>query len=298
MNLRQLEVFQAVLQTGSMSAAARLLCITPSAVSKAVAHTELQLGYRLFNRTGGPHATQRPRCWPWSPGSIYRQLDALQRTARNLPPPNWAMCDWRPSLHHARVLPTCCTSMRCSTPGRCGSAHHSPGPDDAGLAHAQCGFWSGLFEHPHPQVHSELLVSGRLSLAVARTVWDRAPRAAAPAARLAQVPAIRLVGTTHAPVHRQHRTPPGHPRRARHPGADLAAGAGAGAAGHGLDGGGLPHRHSPGPGPHRGGGTARPAAHVALQLHASQHPPGLHATRMLAMLPALLHQALSPRPRA
>ena len=51
MNLRQLEVFQAVLQTGNMSAAARLLCITPSAVSKAIAHTELQLGYRLFNRT-------------------------------------------------------------------------------------------------------------------------------------------------------------------------------------------------------------------------------------------------------
>ena len=55
-------------------------------------------------------------------------------------------------------------------------------------------FGLGFFEHPHPQVHSELLVSGRLSLAVARTVWDRAPRAAALAARLAQVPAIRLVG--------------------------------------------------------------------------------------------------------
>ena len=51
MNLRQLEVFQAVLQTGNMSAAARLLCVTPSAVSKAVAHAELQLGYRLFLRT-------------------------------------------------------------------------------------------------------------------------------------------------------------------------------------------------------------------------------------------------------
>ena len=52
-----------------------------------------------------------------------------------------------------------------------------------------------------------------------------------------------------------------------------------------------------------------PALIVAVELHdlppmslysyhASQHPPGLHATRMLAMLPALLHQALSPRPRA
>ena len=53
MNLRQLEVFQAVMQTGNMSAAARLICITPSAVSKTIAHTELQLGYKLFTRGKG-----------------------------------------------------------------------------------------------------------------------------------------------------------------------------------------------------------------------------------------------------
>ena len=53
MNLRQLEVFQAVMQTGNMSAAARLICITPSAVNKTVAHTELQLGYKLFTRGKG-----------------------------------------------------------------------------------------------------------------------------------------------------------------------------------------------------------------------------------------------------
>lgn len=85
MNLRQLEVFQAVLQTGSMSAAGRLLCITPSAVSKAVAHTELQLGYRLFNRTpAGLTPTPEAQVLAVESGSIHRQLDALQRTARNL----------------------------------------------------------------------------------------------------------------------------------------------------------------------------------------------------------------------
>jgi DNA-binding transcriptional LysR family regulator len=51
-----------------------------------------------------------------------------------------------------------------------------------------------------------------------------------------------------------------------------------------------------------------PAQFVTLELHelppmslysyhARAHPPGLHATRMLAMLPGLLHEALSPRPR-
>ena len=85
MNLRQLEVFQAVLQTGNMSAAARLLCITPSAVSKAVAHTELQLGYRLFNRSpAGLTPTPEAQVLATESTGIYRQLDALKRTARNL----------------------------------------------------------------------------------------------------------------------------------------------------------------------------------------------------------------------
>ena len=85
MNLRQLEVFQAVLQTGNMSAAARLLCITPSAVSKAVAHAELQLGYRLFNRTPtGLTPTPEAQVLATESTGIYRQLDALKRTARNL----------------------------------------------------------------------------------------------------------------------------------------------------------------------------------------------------------------------
>lgn len=85
MNLRQLEVFQAVLQTGNMSAAARLLCITPSAISKAVAHTELQLGYRLFNRSpAGLTPTPEAQVLATESTGIYRQLDALKRTARNL----------------------------------------------------------------------------------------------------------------------------------------------------------------------------------------------------------------------
>ena len=49
MHLRQSADLQDVQQTGNMSAASRLLGTTPSAVSKAVAHTELQLSYRQNN---------------------------------------------------------------------------------------------------------------------------------------------------------------------------------------------------------------------------------------------------------
>ena len=53
MRLRHIEVFQAVMETGSMSAAARLIHLTQSAVSRSVANAELQLGYPLFHRVGG-----------------------------------------------------------------------------------------------------------------------------------------------------------------------------------------------------------------------------------------------------
>lgn len=304
MNLRQLEVFQAVLQTGSMSAAGRLLCITPSAVSKAVAHTELQLGYRLFNRTpAGLTPTPEAQVLAVESGSIHRQLDALQRTARNLA--TTELGDVRlaaiPSITH-EFLPTLLHRHAQKHP-QVGVEVRTIHQDQMtqALLTRSVDFGLGFFEHPHPQVHSELLVSGRLSLAVARTVWDRAPRAASMAARLAQVPVIRLVGDD--------------PMRQ--------------SIDHTADRLGTPG--GPG-GPGIQVQTSRlalelvrlgmgwtvvdfltairldPAHMVAVELpelppmslysyHASHHPPGLHATRMLAMLPALLHEALSPRPR-
>ena len=305
MNLRQLEVFQAVLQAGSMSAAARLLCITPSAVSKAVAHTELQLGYRLFNRTpAGLTPTPEAQVLAVESGSIYRQLDALQRTARNLA--TTELGDVRlaaiPSITH-EFLPTLLHQHALQHP-QVGVEVRTIHQDQMtqALLTRSVDFGLGFFEHPHPQVQSELLVSGRLSLAVARTVWDRAPRAAALAARLAQVPAIRLVGDD--PMRQSiddiaHRlgSPAGPGIQVQTSRLALALelvrlGMGMGwtvvyfLTATRLD----------------------PAQMVAMELpdlppmslysyHASAHPPGLHATRMLTMLPGLLHAALSPHTR-
>src|SRR5688572_7890326 len=85
MNLRQLEVFQAVMQTGNMSAAARLICITPSAVSKTIAHTELQLGYKLFTRIRGALApTPEAKVLFGESAAIHGKLEELRRIAVNL----------------------------------------------------------------------------------------------------------------------------------------------------------------------------------------------------------------------
>lgn len=62
MNLRQLEVFRAVMSTGSVSDAARLLHVSVPAVSRVLSHTESRLGFALFERIKGRlHPTAEAR---------------------------------------------------------------------------------------------------------------------------------------------------------------------------------------------------------------------------------------------
>jgi len=297
MNLRQLEVFQAVLQTGNMSAAARLLCITPSAVSKAIAHTELQLGYRLFLRTpSGLTPTPEAQVLATESTGIYRQLDALKRTARNLAASDSGDVrlaaipsithEFLPRLlhHHAAQHPQVGVEVRTIHQDQMTQA----------LLTRSVDFGLGFYKHPHPQVASDLLVSGQLFLAVAASVWGQAPRTASPGARLAKVPVIRLVGDD--PMRQSideiaHRlgspAGPGIQVQTSRLALDLVR-LGMGwtvvdfLTARGLD----------------------PAQMVTLELHelapmslysyqARSSPPSLPATRMLAMLPVLLHQTLS-----
>ncbi|MFU1914096.1 LysR family transcriptional regulator [Bordetella avium] len=51
--LRQMEAFRAVMLTGSMNGAARLLFVSQPAVSRLISHTEQTLGLRLFERDKG-----------------------------------------------------------------------------------------------------------------------------------------------------------------------------------------------------------------------------------------------------
>lgn len=53
MNLRQIEVFRAVMLAGSVTDAARLLHVSQPGISRMLAHIELQLGLTLFERRKG-----------------------------------------------------------------------------------------------------------------------------------------------------------------------------------------------------------------------------------------------------
>lgn len=53
MNLRHIEVFNAIMQSGSVTGAAQLLNVTQPAVSNVLRHAEQQLGLKLFERIAG-----------------------------------------------------------------------------------------------------------------------------------------------------------------------------------------------------------------------------------------------------
>ena len=53
MRLRQIEVFRAVMLTGTVSEAARLLHVSQPVVTRVLQHAEASLGFRLFDRQRG-----------------------------------------------------------------------------------------------------------------------------------------------------------------------------------------------------------------------------------------------------
>ncbi|WP_312565014.1 LysR substrate-binding domain-containing protein [Comamonas sp.] len=85
MRLRHIEVFNAVMQTGSVSAAARLINVTQPAVSRTLQHAELQLGFPLFERARG-RLTPTNEAMALFPHveKLYEQLDEVQRLAASL----------------------------------------------------------------------------------------------------------------------------------------------------------------------------------------------------------------------
>ena len=87
MRLRHIEVFNAVMVTGSVSGAARLINITQPAVSRTLKHAELQLGFPLFERAGGRLvATAEARSLFPLVEKLFSDLDEVRRLAQGQVP--------------------------------------------------------------------------------------------------------------------------------------------------------------------------------------------------------------------
>jgi DNA-binding transcriptional LysR family regulator len=85
MNLRQLEVFYAIMSAGSVTGAARLLKISQPAVSAVLKHTEQQLKLKLFERSAGRIQPTPEAAKLFSDASdIFLRLETLQRSIRHL----------------------------------------------------------------------------------------------------------------------------------------------------------------------------------------------------------------------
>jgi len=78
MNLRQMEVFRAIMLTGSITGAAELLHISQSAVSKMLSHTQQRSGLKLFHLTKG-------RLVPTSAAKqLYEEVEHLWRNVEKV----------------------------------------------------------------------------------------------------------------------------------------------------------------------------------------------------------------------
>lgn len=85
MDLKLLDSLRAVMENQSVTGAARILGLTQPAVSAQIARLESQVGFELFERTGGRlKATEQGRRFYGEVRTVLESLDALSKTASNI----------------------------------------------------------------------------------------------------------------------------------------------------------------------------------------------------------------------
>ncbi|KTT23004.1 LysR family transcriptional regulator [Pseudacidovorax intermedius] len=165
MKLKHLEVFHAVMLTGSVSAAARLLHVTQPAATQTLQHAELQLGYALFTR-------QRNRLVPTAEAQalyaevqpLMAQLERVRRVAlalgRDAGTPLRVLIV--PSLA-VRALPDALAVFKRRHPDMpvtIRTLHSREIAQAMALHEGDVGIVYG--SAPHPALHEEAIASGRL----------------------------------------------------------------------------------------------------------------------------------------
>jgi DNA-binding transcriptional LysR family regulator len=176
MRLKHIEVFNAVMLTGSVSAAARLLHVTQPAVTQALQHAELQLGYRLFTR-------QRNRLLPTREAqtlypevqALMSQLESVRRLATALGSGEGSRMRILivPSLA-VRALPDALQLFRRRYPDMPVSIrtlHSNEIARAMALQEGDVGIVYGKL--PHPALHDELVATGRLVCVAPQRGTDR-----------------------------------------------------------------------------------------------------------------------------
>ncbi len=85
LNLRQIEVFRAIMLSGSISGASKSLFVSQPAVSRLISYTEQRLGMLLFQRIKGRlYPTPEARKLFEEVGTLYQSVQRLNEMAENL----------------------------------------------------------------------------------------------------------------------------------------------------------------------------------------------------------------------
>jgi DNA-binding transcriptional LysR family regulator len=165
MRLKHIEVFNAVMLTGSISAAARLLHVTQPAVTQALQHAEVQLGYALFTRLKNRLAPTREAqtLYP-EVQALMSQLESVRRLAAALGSGEGSRLRVLvvPSLA-VRALPDALRIFRRRYPDMPVSIrtlHSNEIARAMALQEGDVGIVYGKLAHP--ALHDELVATGRL----------------------------------------------------------------------------------------------------------------------------------------
>lgn len=178
MRLKHIEASNAVMLTGSVSAAARLRHVTQPAVTQTLQHAELQLGFKLFTR-------QRNRLVPTNEAQalypevqrLMSQLESVRRLAealgrgdggqlRILVVPSLAVSALPAALQRFRdrhpAMPVSIRTLHSNEIARAIALQEG----DAGIVYGSA---------PHPTLHEEAVATGRLVCVTraSRTSADR-----------------------------------------------------------------------------------------------------------------------------
>ena len=193
MRLKHIEVFNAVMITGTVSGAARLLHVTQPAVTQALQLAELQLGYGLFTRQRNRLVPTReaPALYP-EVKALMMQLESVRRMAGALKAGEGSTFRILvvPSLA-VRALPQALAIFRRrhrAMPVSVRTLHSHEIARAMALQEGDIGIVYGRL--PHPALQDELVATGRLVCVAPRSPGDR--RATVGIDEILRAPFIRI----------------------------------------------------------------------------------------------------------
>lgn len=195
MRLRHIELFQAVLQTGSLTAAAELLHISQPAASKILQHAEQQLGFALFSRVRGKLLpTAEARILQQQTERLSAELQDLRRLSASLRRGEERalrlVCT--PTLAQT-LLPDVVCGWRAEYPQtRCDLATQHTSEIVQALLLREADLGLTLQRVEHPDLHTEVLTQGRMMAIAPPGWWSEA--ACSTSIRLQDMAGLSLIG--------------------------------------------------------------------------------------------------------